>query len=451
MLHCALTLVLALATLAPAAGPSAGPVAQPDAGRADGVYVTDMEFALDQLEQKCGHFFKLKEIDWKAVRTEFLAQAQGVDGDAEHVLLMHRLLARLRDGHARLQPGTQGGELPWPEEMKSPRYSPGFSLCRVGKKVFIRTATKEAAEVGLAPGMEVVSVDEMKVAKWFEAELETYLDMTSCSTEQHGLASFMRWGFTRPEGARMKLEVKDGRVTKKKTITVGRFNGFNEGPAIVPADCAWVGKSLRWCRLPSGHGYINVRRIEDDILSEMDKALEQLQDVPGLILDFRGNSGGGCDHDALEARFVPRGKSMPRMARPELASQGPYPYAGPIVVIVDATVVSAGETTSGMFKEDGRAYMIGESATAGMSSQKETIQLPSGKLGLYVSVGSNRSSFNRGRGIEGIGVPPQEQLEYDPEELAKGVDTFIRRAEELLVKFPQKEVRYDPKDYVVGK
>ena len=40
------------------------------------------------------------------------------------------------------------------------------------------------------------------------------------------------------------------------------------------------------------------------------------------------------------------------------ASAGPKPYGGPVVVIIDAGVRSAGETASGMFKEDGRAYEI---------------------------------------------------------------------------------------------
>ena len=109
--------------------------------------------------------------------------------------------------------------------------------------------------------------------------------------------------------------------------------------------------------------------------------------------------------------------------------------------------LSAAETGSGMFKEDGRALLIGESATAGMSSSKETVDLPSGKYSLYVSVSSNMGRFNDGKGIEGIGVIPQLRLEFDPEDLAAGQDTLIRRAEALLGeaaagKGPWKDVPY---------
>jgi C-terminal processing protease CtpA/Prc len=116
-----------------------------------------------------------------------------------------------------------------------------------------------------------------------------------------------------------------------------------------------------------------------------------------------------------------------------------------MVVIVDAGVVSAGETVAGMFKEDGRAYMIGDGPTAGMSSQKETVTVPSGLLTVRFSVASNKGRFNGGKGIEGVGVPPHEVVPYDAQELANGVDTQIRRAEELLAKgFPPGAVAYDP-------
>ncbi|MGE5612159.1 MAG: hypothetical protein ACM359_23125, partial [Bacillota bacterium] len=102
---------------------------------------------------------------------------------------------------------------------------------------------------------------------------------------------------------------------------------------------------------------------------------------------------------------------------------------------------------SGIFKEDGRAYMIGESPTAGTSSSKRTLQLPSGLFTLYFSVASNMKRFNKGQGIEGIGVSPHEIVQYNPKDLAAGIDTLTRRAEELLKNYPQDRVPYTPKEF----
>lgn len=62
----------------------------------------------------------------------------------------------------------------------------------------------------------------------------------------------------------------------------------------------------------------------------------------------------------------------------------------------------------------------------------------------YFSVRSNMGRFNGGRGIEGVGVPPHEVVVYDPAELARGVDTQIRRAEELLKQgLPREKVPFE--------
>lgn len=415
-----------------------------DAGEVD--YVADVRFALEQLEDRCGHFFSLKGIDWKKVSRTFLAEAKDVETDQEHLVLLWRLLARLRDGHAAVRPLERGKDVRWPEEPE--KTGPGLFWCRSGKKILIKNAWNSGADVGLEPGMEILSVDGVKVDKWLDQRVEEIRDLVSFSTDQQAFYYACHWGLAGEIGTRMKLEVKgaDGKK-KKRTVTYTKASTVPWGPAVFPEGLEGD-DDVRWGTLPSGDGYVHLRRCPGDLPERVDRALAALADVPGLILDFRANGGGGFDHGAFMGRFVSPGKTLSFAKSYE--SAGPNPYAGPIVVIVDAGARSAGETASGIFKEDGRAYMIGESPTAGMSSSKTTIELPSRLFALYVSVASNKGRFNGGRGIEGIGVPPDEIVEYRQEDLANGVDTLIARAEELLADYP-KGVPYDPADFGWGK
>ena len=57
----------------------------PIAADARSVCIKDVDFALEALQQKCGHFFASKKIDWAAVTTEFRAAAKNVKDEREHL------------------------------------------------------------------------------------------------------------------------------------------------------------------------------------------------------------------------------------------------------------------------------------------------------------------------------------------------------------------------------
>ncbi len=408
-------------------------------------YEKDVAFALETLEKKCGHFFQLKRIDWKAVAREFKKEAKSVKDVEDHFRLLIRLLARLKDGHAEVRPLDKAKGVRPPEEFRERRESPGMFWCRIGKDTFVKTVFGSAASSNVKPGQKILKVDGKPTDRWVEERVAELSDLRSFSTDQQALFAALHWGLSDAPGKRMKLDLEgvDGKKTSR-TVACDRGGPAIFGPAFPPAGLV-TGGDLSHAKTKSGFGYVHLRRCPGDLPERMDEILEALGEVPGLILDFRGNGGGGFDHDALVGRFVPEGKSM--SFGKTYRSAGPRPYGGPVVVIVNATVVSAGETASGSFKEDGRAYMIGESPTAGMSSSKETIELPSGLFALYVSVASNKGRFNDGRGIEGIGVVPHEIVEFDPRDLDAGRDTLIERAEAILRDFPAAIVPYEPKAF----
>lgn len=407
----------------------------------------DLESALEQIEEHCSDLLELKGIDFKAVSKDLRKLAKKGYKDEHEWVMLQKLVASLRDGHARVERSEAMQELVWPEDGswfdRSREYGdPGLSLCRIGKKIYVKGVAGQAEDLGIEPGAEVTRLNEEKAAKWLDEHIERNRELISWSTDHQAFFWATHWGLAGPEGDRLKIEYRDSkRKIKKRVITYNGSSMRMAGPAVWPEGLEREG-DLSYGRLADGWGYIHIRRCKSELPEHMDVALKELANVPGIVLDFRGNSGGSFDHDALLGRFVPAGTSLDFVKKIE--SAGPTPYGGPVVVIVDGTVVSAGETASGMFKEEGRGYMIGESPTAGMSASKKTLELPSGKFALYVSVYSNKSRWQGGRGIEGIGVEPHEIVPFEQDDLVEGIDTLIRVACERLEKMPKGKVPYKP-------
>lgn len=230
--------------------------------------------------------------------------------------------------------------------------------------------------------------------------------------------------------ATMYLAQKSGSATREKVLQKA-IDDFSDAYYL---DGCNVGGLAR-LYLASHYKKMGDDRKAEKLIDEIEKDYEDAQDHSGKpIIDMRANSGGGCDHYAVFARFIAKGEFWGRVA-----GGGERPFPGPLVVIVDASTASAGETLAGQFGEDQRAIVIGSSGTAGMSSQKVRLPAPSGLCSAYFSVRSNKGRFNGGRGLEGIGVIPHEIVPYRSEELASGIDSQIRRAEELLAvgKWPE--------------
>jgi carboxyl-terminal processing protease len=408
-------------------------------------YRKDLAYLLDELPKKARTLLREKDVDWPKATKSLRAAARKVSDAADYVRLVQRIVARLEDGHAgivKVSPDLEGA---WKdaceEEAHGRRWTgPRVHLLLVGDDVYVGEAFGEAADRGVRVGMQVLEIDRVPARRWVEQRADAMSDTEGFSTRRSALFHACHWGLADWEGTPTTFDLRAGREHEKVTIT--RHGGPDyapAGPILPPEGLRHVGRQS-WGKTAHGFGYVHLRDVPTDLPRQLDEILEGIGDVPGLVLDMRGNGGGGTDHEAVFGRFLAPGTRWRRYT-----SQGSHPFAGPMVVIVDGGVVSAGETVAGIFKEDGRAYVIGPEPTSGTSSQKVLVEVPSGNLTVRVSVESNEGRFNAGRGIEGIGVPPNEITPYDPAELLEGVDTQIRRAEELLQNgFPKGAVPYEP-------
>lgn len=405
--------------------------------KVDGAYVTDVEFLLSQFESQSGALLKAKGIDWDQVSSEFRAKAAEVTSDVEHLKLVAQLVGRLHDGHA----GITKSKVKWPDESNGRRFTgPRVTLLALKDRVLIRSAFKDAAAAGLHAGQQVTRIDGVPSMEWLASRVETMRSRgDGFSTPQMALYFACHNGLADYEGTRITFEVtdSDGTARSVRRTRNGGPNFAPIGPLFPPADLKTLGRQS-YGKTTDGIGYIHVRDVPGNLPQQIEQIRSDLGALPGLILDMRANGGGGCDHEAVFAQFL-----GPNQAWPGYRGIDAGGYVGPIVVIVDAGVRSAGETIAGMFKEDGRAYMIGESATAGTSSQKADVTTPSGLFTIRFSVASNKGRFNEGRGIEGIGVMPHEIVEPIADDLLHDRDTLIERAVRLLTEgFPKDVVAY---------
>src|SRR6187402_2789158 len=136
-----------LRELGPAFLIASAAVLAPRAAAAQGSdYEADVRFAIEQIETQCAELLRVKDIDWPKVSKPFLKEAAEVQSDSQHLVLLKRLLARLEDGHAAVQPLERGQDVKWPEEPE--RTGAGMAWCKSGKKILVKNVWNVAQEMG---------------------------------------------------------------------------------------------------------------------------------------------------------------------------------------------------------------------------------------------------------------------------------------------------------------
>jgi carboxyl-terminal processing protease len=190
-------------------------------------------------------------------------------------------------------------------------------------------------------------------------------------------------------------------------------------------------------------GYIAFNIFMIPIAPQFERAMVELQDADGVIIDLRGNPGGiGGMAGALARFFVSeksrlgtmhmRGQDLQFNAEPVVVtSRGERlrPFKGPLAVVIDETSASTSEVFAGGLRAIGRARTFG-SPSAGMALPAAMTRLPSGDVLLHAIADYLNSDGTR---LEGDGVPTDESVPVRREDLLAGVDAPLREAARWIV------------------
>ncbi|MHB8484595.1 MAG: S41 family peptidase [Candidatus Acidiferrales bacterium] len=237
-------------------------------------------------------------------------------------------------------------------------------------------------------------------------------------------------------------------------------------PVIVP-------KAVLCSQLPDGIGWLKVTMFPGavgiDLAHMLDTAIAHLQDSTRLVVDLRGNTGGGIGALRLMSYLIPGKKEvgysltrarkekgyarekLPRFGRipshkPTLLwlvlrygfidksilvvteGLGPQRFQGRVAILVNEHTSSAGEMVAAFAEENRLATIVG-AKTPGRLLSGRTFRVGSGYiLGLPVAAYLTWE----GRLIEGKGVAPAFTVEVKPEQLLAGEDPQMQKALEVV-------------------
>jgi C-terminal processing protease CtpA/Prc len=383
----------------------------------------DYEEAFFDLYRELGEkypCFEMKGIDWKAVGQDFLPRAENIENDQDFGLLCMELVARLEDNHANLLAGT--AKLP---EIPIPRWDPGFACLeddRGKPVVYYVDINGPADKAGVKIGMTVVSINDKDAQEAINETMDRQKKYIGYSSGRYLRYHAYRF-FVRQEN-------KDCIVKLKTLDTKGKEYDF-EFPAAfgvrylprlpVPKSGIRDSGEISWKMLDDNIGYIYVRRIGNNLISLLDKAVGQLQNTQGIIIDVRGNSGGGFDSERAHLNFAPD-KDSQEPNRPR--------YKGPLALLIDSRCISAGEGWASWFMANKRARFFGR-ATAGASSRKTTYQLKNGLYKVRFPVKAYKGYLDRP--IERLGLIPDVKVSQNAQDIIVGRDTVLETAKKYLL------------------
>jgi carboxyl-terminal processing protease len=175
--------------------------------------------------------------------------------------------------------------------------------------------------------------------------------------------------------------------------------------------------------LDSNIGYIRLYEFNGLARRQIDDALASLDAVnlDGLIIDLRGNPGGGLTYvkDVISA-FVPGDDVIVieefNESLEDKEHRAVFPYSGvsvPLVILVDETSASASELMAGALQDLEVATIIGET-TFGKGTVQRMVDLVNGG-GVRLTVA--RWLTPDRHWIHEQGVTPDIEVEWDPESI----------------------------------
>jgi len=369
-------------------------------------------------------------VDWAKVREQYEPRLATVKTDAELYQLLQQMLGELHQSHFNIIPPES---IP-PDNVREPQMGGiGIDLQMLdGQAVITRVEENSAAaRAGIRTGFIIKQVDdttvEQAIQKFARAKLSAAMKRLQIGRAVNDKVlgkpdTEVRVVYLDERNRQREAQLVRERLKGEMSSRVGQFP---------PRYSEFESR-----RLASGIGYIRFNIFTLNLLGRIQNAIRDMNDVPGLIIDLRGNPGGMGNMataiaSVLENRRVLLGTMKMRNGQFEFrVTPQKNAYEGPVVILLDGRSGSTSEVFASGMQESGRAIIVGEQSV-GAALPSIIQKLPTGAL-LQCAIADFRTP--KGVLIEGRGVTPDVEALLSRNALLSGRDTQLEAAIEQVRK-----------------
>ena len=357
-------------------------------------------------------------LDWQSIHDRYLRQLQAAHGKAEARGMIADMIRLLPSSHLAIIPGEvyrvadakRDSSAPGPENKANAASADdddsgvtGLTVDLIGDRVVVERveAGSPGAKADVRPGWIIEGVDGQSARDLF----------TSLGDAQ------------RVFKASLIPQIVESWLSgpPKSTVNVSfvAANGKSLArPLLLETP---LGEPVRFGNLPPEHVHIEHRTLENgvgyirlnlfldpvSVMPEIEKAIDEFRNAPGIVLDLRNNPGGlaimamgiagwfVAEEGMRLGTTTSRDSTLQFVINPRL-----NPYGGRLAVIVNSGSASTSEILAQGLRDLGRARIFG-TRTAGAALPSNIIQLPNGDRFQYPA--ANYVSA-QGRVLEGNGV-----------------------------------------------
>ena len=217
-------------------------------------------------------------------------------------------------------------------------------------------------------------------------------------------------------------------------ITVLRGEENEEVTVTVTRDTIQA-QTVEYRMLEDNLGYIAVSEFDSVTYDQYQQALEDLQNqgMQGLIVDLRNNPGGNLSTvcDMLDL-MLPEGLIVYTEDkdgnRQEMTSDDEHQFNLPMTVLMNENSASASEIYAGAIQDYGLGKIVG-TQSYGKGVVQQIFDL---KDGTCVKLTIAEYFTPNGRNINGEGITPDVEVEYEKDENNPDADNQLEKAMEIL-------------------